>query len=181
MFTVGQHIEFIDDNIKGVIQKIEGTRLVIETEDGFLMHVQEKQIIASNDALFDNVNIDEASLREKLVTSKKPKTIVSKKKKGELPPMEVDLHIHQLTESTRGMNNYDMLNLQVDTARRQLEFAIRKRIPRIVFIHGVGEGVLKTELEFLFSRYEQVTHYDADYQKYGIGATEVKIFQNSAS
>ena len=76
------------------------------------------------------------------------------------------------------MSNFDMLNLQLDTARGQLEFAIRKRIPKIVFIHGKGEGVLKQELETLFSRYNNVRFYDADYKTYGLGATEVSVLQN---
>ena len=52
--------------------------------------------------------------------------------------MEVDLHINQLVKSTRGMQNHEMLNLQLETAKRRLEFAIQNRIQRIVFIHGVG-------------------------------------------
>ena len=76
------------------------------------------------------------------------------------------------------MANHDMLTLQLDTAKRQLEFAIRKRIQKVVFIHGVGEGVLKIELDYLFGRYGNVKFYDADYQKYGLGATEVYIYQN---
>jgi dsDNA-specific endonuclease/ATPase MutS2 len=77
------------------------------------------------------------------------------------------------------MDNFEILTLQVETAKRQLEFAISKRIQKIVFIHGVGEGVLRSELEYLFNRYENLKFYDADYQKYGRGATEVYIFQNS--
>ena len=92
--------------------------------------------------------------------------------------MEVDLHINQLVKSSRGMSNHEMLNLQLDTARHKLEFAIRKRIQKVVFIHGVGEGVLKMELEYLLGRYANVKFYDADYQKYGLGATEVYILQN---
>jgi len=43
----------------------------------------------------------------------------------------------------------------------------------------VGEGVLKYELHRLLKEYEgQLKFYDADYQKYGIGATEVYLFQN---
>ena len=61
----------------------------------------------------------------------------SVKREKIMPPMEVDLHIHQLTESTRGLTNHDMLTLQLDTAKRQLEFAIGKRIQRVVFIHPV--------------------------------------------
>jgi dsDNA-specific endonuclease/ATPase MutS2 len=48
----------------------------------------------------------------------------------------------------------------------------------MVFIHGVGEGVLRQELETLLGRYSNVQFYDADYKSYGIGATEVRIFQN---
>ena len=95
------------------------------------------------------------------------------------PTMEVDLHINQLVNSSKGMSHHEMLNLQMDTAKRQLEFAMRKRIQKVVFIHGVGEGVLKEELNFLFGRYDNLKHYDADYQKYGLGATEVYIYQNS--
>ena len=66
----------------------------------------------------------------------------------------------------------------MDAARRQLEFAIGKRIQKVVFIHGVGEGVLREELYSLFRRYDNLRYYDADYSQYGMGATEVYIFQN---
>jgi molybdopterin-biosynthesis enzyme MoeA-like protein len=92
--------------------------------------------------------------------------------------MEVDLHINQLVKNPRGMQNHEMLNLQLDTAKRRLEFAFQNRIQRIVFIHGVGEGVLKLELEYLFKRYDGLKYYDANHQKYGQGATEVYIFQS---
>ena len=95
--------------------------------------------------------------------------------------MEVDLHIHKLVNSTKGMTNHDILTLQLDTARRQLEFAISKRILKVIFIHGVGAGVLKLELEYLFGRYSNIEYYDASYKKYGVGATEVRIFQSATA
>ena len=128
-----------------------------------------------DNAIF-NSNI-EAIKQEKELPKRKQKS-APKPKERHIPKFEVDLHIHQLTDSTKGMTNFDMLNLQLDTARRQLEFAIKKRIPKMVFIHGVGEGVLRQELETLLSRYNNVQFYDADYKTYGLGATEVKIFQN---
>ena len=88
------------------------------------------------------------------------------------------MHINQLVKSTRGLDNYDMLNLQLETAKRKIEFVISKRISKIVFIHGVGEGVLKSELNSLLNKYP-VRYYDASYKKYGLGATEVYVFQNS--
>ena len=70
-----------------------------------------------------------------------------------------------------------MLNIQLNTAQRQLEFAISKKIQKVVFIHGVGAGVLKEELQYLFKRYDGIRVYEGDYKKYGLGATEVYITQ----
>ncbi len=91
--------------------------------------------------------------------------------------MEVDLHAEKLVKSTRGMDNFDILSIQINTAKHKLEYCISKRISKLVLIHGVGDGVLKIELRYLLNNYP-VKYYDASYQKYGQGATEVYIFQN---
>ena len=109
----------------------------------------------------------------------KPRSFVKEKKsKQDNPVPEFDLHIEKLVKNYKGMNNYEILTLQSETAKKHVEFAIRNRIPKIVFIHGVGEGILKSELDFLLGRYEMITFQDANYQKYGLGATEVYFKQN---
>jgi hypothetical protein len=45
--------------------------------------------------------------------------------------------------------------LQSETAKRHIEFAIRNRIPKNCFIHGVGEG-FKSRAGFLLGRYDNV-------------------------
>jgi len=127
-------------------------------------------------SLFSSKSLDHV-LSEKESKKRQNSPKLSTKERTQ-PSMEVDLHINQLVKSTRGMQNHEMLNLQLETAKRRLEFAIQNRIQRIVFIHGVGEGVLKLELEYLFKRYDCLKFYDANYQKYGQGATEVYIFQS---
>ena len=178
---VGDRVETIDDNISGIVTKVSGDLVVLSDEDGFEIEYQSHELMlievekSLDNAIF-NSNI-EAIKQEKELPKRKQKS-APKPKERHITKFEVDLHIHQLTDSTKGMTNFDMLNLQLDTARRQLEFAIKKRIPKMVFIHGVGEGVLRQELETLLSRYNNVQFYDADYKTYGLGATEVKIFQN---
>jgi dsDNA-specific endonuclease/ATPase MutS2 len=93
--------------------------------------------------------------------------------------LEVDLHIEKLVPNKRGLSNFEILNIQMETAKRQLNFAMQNRMPKVVFIHGVGEGVLKAELDFLLGRYDNITFQDANYQKYGLGATEVYFKQNT--
>jgi len=123
-------------------------------------------------------NVSRAKGLEKEPEAKR-KTVRVKPKERHLPPMEVDLHIDKLVKSYKHMTNYDILTLQIDTAARQLNFAISKRIPKMVFIHGVGQGVLKEELYYLLNKYDGIKFYSADYQKYGAGATEVYIYQNA--
>ena len=178
-FRIGDKVSVLDDDITGKVNKVKGSLISVMTEDGFVLDFYDDELIkVEEDYLsIDILEVNQSITEKEIIKKKAP--LKSKRKEKELPPMEVDLHIHQLVPTTKGMTNYDMLTLQLDTARRQLEFAIKKRIQKVVFIHGVGEGILRTELEYLFGRYDNVTFYDANYQKYGIGATEVYIYQNN--
>ncbi len=165
-----------------MVIKISGNSIAILTEDGFELEFTAHELIKledqSSSKLKDLVNTTSFEVSKESDSKRKKKKLAIKPKKQRESLLEVDLHIHELTDSTKGMTNFDMLNLQLETARQQLEFAIRKRIQRVVFIHGVGEGVLKMELETLFRRYDNVKYYDANLKKYGFGATEVYIYQN---
>ncbi|MCH4823352.1 DNA mismatch repair protein MutS [Gramella lutea] len=177
---VGDRVELLDDDLSGIVQKIEGGEVKIKTEDGFEMDFPSDQLVKIKEDI-NEIDVQEFDFNEILkekTPAKKKQFPRSKPKDKGAPPMEVDLHINQLVKSSRGLSNHEMLNLQLDTARHKLEFAIRKRIQKVVLIHGVGEGVLKMELEYLLGRYSNVKYYDADYQKYGLGATEVYILQN---
>jgi hypothetical protein len=48
-----------------------------------------------------------------------------------------------------------------------------------LFYPWCGRGVLKAELDFLLGRYDNIDFREGNYQKYGQGATEVFIKQNS--
>jgi len=174
VFTPGDRVSVIDENIDGKVVRVSGKRIFIKTTDGFEMDYFADELVKTGNENFP-IQFNQAVFKEEPQKRKK----LSFKKQRSVPAMEVDLHIDKLIESTRGMDNYDILSLQLDTAKRQLEFAIRKKIQRVIFIHGVGEGVLKTELEYLLRKYDLIEYYDADYQKYGLGATEVYISQKA--
>lgn len=181
MFKVGDTVSVLDDDINGVVISIKNREISIETTDGFTMTFFVNELIKIHDTSILNKNIGSFNSNKILIEKEEPKPrsfVKNKKSKHEIPVPEFDLHIEKLVPNFRGMSNYDILTLQTETAKRHLDFAIRNRIPKMVFIHGVGEGVLKAELDFLFGRYEQVFFQDANYQKYGQGATEVFIKQN---
>ena len=178
VFQINDSVETIDDTIKGIVVAINNTIITIKTEDGFDMTYDSTELVKISDEIIVS-NYDVAKVKSQKEIPRKKRASSIKPKERNAPKMEVDLHIHQLTSSESGMTSHDKLNLQIETAKRQLEFAIRKRIQKVVFIHGVGEGILKEELKYLFGRYDTIKYYDADYQKYGLGATEVYIFQNT--
>ncbi len=177
-FKAGDRVEVLDEAISGIVDTVEGNTVTMTTNDGFPMQFDVSELVKIKGEIAVT-NHEVAKIKGEKELPKKRKPNMVKPKERSAPKMEVDLHIHQLVKSTRGMTKFDMLNVQMDTARRQLEFAINKRIQKVVFIHGVGEGVLKEELHYLFGRYDNVKYYDADYQKYGLGATEVYIYQNA--
>ena len=182
MFNKGDKVSVLDEDVNGVVMEISGKQIIIETTDGFIMKYLENELIKINKSsnILDGIKRINSTEIAKEKEIPKPRSFVKERKdKREIPAPEFDLHIEKLVPNKRGMSNYDILTLQSETAKRHLEFAIKNRIPKIVFIHGVGEGVLKSELDFLFGRYDNIAFQDGNYQKYGQGATEVFIKQSN--
>ncbi|MEM9000511.1 MAG: Smr/MutS family protein [Bacteroidota bacterium] len=174
---VGDRVAVLDEWVEGEVIRMTSKDATIKTTDGFLFTYGFDELVKiSGDLAVTNYEVAMAKVEKEPIVKKRPKPV--KPKERNAPKMEVDLHIHQLASSTKGMSNFDMLNLQLETVKRQLDFAIRRRIQKVVFIHGIGEGVLKEELRYLLNKYDNLKFYDAEYQKYGHGATEVYIFQN---
>lgn len=181
MFNIGDKVEVLDEAISGIVCSITNNEIAIETTDGFVMNFSAKELIKVNISsnLMDSVKrINVAEIAKEKAIPKVRSFVKEPKSKHDISAPEFDLHIEKLVPNKHGMSNYDILTLQSETAKRHIEFAIRNRIPKIVFIHGVGEGVLKSELDFLLGRYDNIAFQEGNYQKYGQGATEVFIKQN---
>lgn len=176
-FNPGDRVELLDELTSGIVVSVTTEELKIRTSDGFVLEVSPDSVVllpADEAALLGSIDFSEAAKDSDTRSAKAGKT---GRRSRRLPPMEVDLHIEKLVPTRHGLNTIDILNYQLDAAKGQLEFALRKKIQRIVFIHGVGEGVLKEELRTLFRRYEGLEVNDADPRLYGMGATEVYVTQ----
>ena len=177
MFNKGDKVTVLDDAMDGVVISANGNKITIETNHGFELTFDAKELVKIGTITF---GIGTQSLTQILKEKEipKPRIFVKEKKVKEIAVPEFDLHIEKLVKNYKGMSNYDILTMQSETAKRHLDFAIKNRIPKIVFIHGVGEGVLKSELDFMFGRYENIVCKEANYQKYVMGATEIYIKQS---
>jgi Smr domain len=87
---------------------------------------------------------------------------------------EIDLHIEQLVDDTKGLSNAEMLHLQLDTLHRYVNLAIVHRQERMVVIHGLGKGRLREEVHTALKAIPEVSRFKNEWSgKYGFGATEI--------
>lgn len=171
-FIIGDNVSVINDTMKGSIVRIHDEMITIECADGFLYPFHYSELVGLTDWAHE-ISHEVEHLSSEPLEPKKYQLRVKK----ESSVKEIDLHIHELIESERGMSNYDKLSLQLHTAKKELEIAIENKQSKIIFIHGRGAGVLKKELRKLLEKYP-VDFHDASYTEYGLGATEVIIFQH---
>ena len=106
-----------------------------------------------------------------LPSEDKSKRFVPRKQKE---TVEVDLHITSLVESTVGLSNAEMLDIQMKTYHKALTDALlNKNIEKIIFIHGIGTGILKNMLRASIENQYKLQYEDASFREYGFGATMV--------
>ncbi len=165
-FNIGDKVSFLDAVGSATIKRIKDDQVLVEDESGFDNWFNMNEIIKSQTIEVSSVSIkDGPSKRETKKLPFKDRGI-----------QEMDLHIHQLVENTRGMSNYDMLQIQMVEAEKALKKARKAKAIKLIYIHGVGEGKLRYELHNWLTGIENISFYDASFLKYGAGATEVDLW-----
>ena len=121
-------------------------------------------------------NVDASQIQEAILSKKEEKIERLKKQNKEDKIREIDLHINELVDDSSLMTASEMLDIQMKTFETELTKAVADGIEKIVFIHGVGSGVLKTKIRGCLERdYPQFSYQDASFQKYKFGATLVYL------
>jgi hypothetical protein len=124
--------------------------------------------------LIPTAELQEAMMQKIRIGKRSPKPAPRKPLEKEI--IEIDLHISQLLDNTDGLSPADMLNYQLEKFRETLARYAGRKGQKIIFIHGKGEGVLRSSIEKeLKTRYKQYTYQDASFLEYGFGATMVTI------
>ncbi|MFP5470490.1 MAG: Smr/MutS family protein [Bacteroidia bacterium] len=180
VFKVGDKVRFLHEVGEGIILNINGQSALVENNDGFEQEYALSALVLS--AKDEDYEIDEHQINSKLQENdfKRKSEALDKKfnhiKSKLTDMMEIDLHIENLIDSHKGMQNYQILEVQMANFRRSLNSAISRRLKKMVVIHGVGEGVLKQEIrKELKEFYPHFDFFDASYQEYGYGATEIEL------
>ena len=176
LIEIGDFVSVIDDVYEGVVIAISHDTFTIDI-DGFLYDYDRSDLVKIEKHIDnEHINVPKDFKTQKFNKGKSKKSI--KTKTITIPNHIIDLHIHHLTTSEKGMTKHDKLLLQLRTAKNKIDDAIKNKYSKLIFIHGIGKGVLKNELIKLFEGYSNIEYYDASYMEYGYGATEIKIYNN---
>ena len=143
-------------------------------EDAYVIDVyrESKQV---NKGELDIINL-ERLMSEKISADKSPELPINQTVGNEPILQEVDLHIHELIDSEQGLDAAAKLEIQLQTFEKELAKALQSKFEKIVFIHGVGNGVLKAKIRGILDRdFPYLFYQDASFQKYKFGATLVYL------
>lgn len=193
MFRPGDRVRFLNETGEAkVIQMISAVEVLIEDESGFDYPYPANELV-----LIENTEREEEAYRSKepgmreILTRNvdssqldraqkdfkvkyKNEAATNARKRGEF--LEVDLHMHELVDSDVGLDPGDKLDIQMKHFERMMRRAEQEHISRIVFIHGIGQGVLRSEIrKHLKMYYPHARFHDGSYAEYGYGATEVRL------
>lgn len=181
-FKIGDKVSFSNQTGEGIITGIVNDELVtVDMGDGFETPVLIKELIKISS---ENIEGFEGQIKKDFPLAKSEtkrdngqdrKKSVGRSKKKHITPEEIDLHIEELIDDHTGMANAEIVTFQLNHFRKYLDEAIHSNKKKIIFIHGVGKGTLKSEMDMILKTYENITSYDASYARYGFGATEVLI------
>jgi hypothetical protein len=171
---VGDRASVLNDSIKGKIVLIDGGKAVLEDEHGFEWEYRIDQLVPHKTS--SDYRLDDLSLSKDITEKIKDQLV---EEGHQLKSFEIDLHIEELIEDHRNMTNHEILTKQMNVCRGFIQNAIQKGLPRVVLIHGKGEGVLKAEIHSFLNKLRHHNHvhleyHDASFAEYGFGgATEV--------
>ena len=193
----GDQVRFLNEVGGGEVLEVfsDGTATV-EGEDGFdmnyklheLMRVmsREDEIEAYNNKLPDLASIlaqdlDEGRQKEiqrEFDIKYANANATNQKRRGE--HMVIDLHIHELVDDQSGLRDRTKLDIQLNHFERMMRIAAEHRIRKVIFIHGIGQGVLGDRIRARIEMYyPNCTVRDGNPREYGSGATEVLLGQSS--
>ena len=171
-FKIGDRVGVINETLTGKVIEVRSGNITVRCDDGFHYTFDPKELVLQKE-WNDMIKVVPEVHQKNSEQLPSPKTGIKNKPEHS----EIDRHLPELVEIEDGLSSHDKLSLQLRSARQSLEKAIEKKEKKIIFIHGRGDGVLKKELHYMLRNYP-VDFHDAAYTKYGMGATEVIIYQN---
>ena len=152
-FRIGDNVILKKERTKAIVLLLIGDKkLKVEDEHGF------KYILNCSDILPLNESTDNLTsygtnfvIKDKEITKEKKKMSFSKTdSRGQV---KIDLHIDKIISNYEYMKNFEIIKMQMDFCKKELDEAMIKQKHSLEIVHGIGGGVLKAEVHKLLNLY----------------------------
>lgn len=121
-------------------------------------------------------NIDVEKLKDSFFKGQEEIEPYKKVGKSNSQIPEIDLHIETIDPYYENLPKEDILRIQLTKFEEKLNEALMAGLDEIIFIHGVGNGVLRNNIHKQLSQHHNIQFFkDTHKEKFGYGATLVKI------
>jgi hypothetical protein len=137
ILKVGQSVVLMDSSLRGKIAAI-GKTVKIELEDGLLIDAAYGEFAVTSDSELN-------SLKETKTKGSKSGSSTVAFRPAPNGTLTVDLHIEALPGG-RNVPKGQQLHFQLDTFRRIIRTNISRKGLKITFVHGLGDGTLKSAI-----------------------------------
>ena len=166
-FTIGDKVLFKKDDLKGEIIRVSSIyKVTVLTDDGFEMNISIKDLVKVEAGTDKATSYGEIGYSKDKIS----KSLKSQKQENSQSILKVDLHIELLTDNFQYMDNFEIVQIQLDLCQKKIEKALNSNYQKIIIVHGIGTGVLKTEVHKLLSHYRLRYYLSKD-----AGTTEVML------
>ena len=166
-FNIGDKVLFKNETLKGEVVKVNSNyKLTVLSSDGFELNVAVKDLVKIEKGTDKAISYGE-NIYTKFIDSRSSK---SQKKKKSQTVLKIDLHIESLTSNYHYLDNFEIVQLQLNECHKKIQQAINSNTSKLIIVHGIGTGVLKSEVHKLLRNYKLRFYLSKD-----AGATEVMI------
>ncbi len=150
-FQLGDKVLFKKEDLKGEVVKVNSAyKLTILTSDGFEVNVSAKDIVKIEKGTDKATSYGDV-FHQKDSDKSTPKPI---KQQRSQTVLKIDLHIELLTSNYHYMDNFEIVQLQLNVCYEQLQYAMNSKITKVEIVHGIGEGVLRNEVHQILKNYK---------------------------
>lgn len=180
-FKTGDRVSVIHDVISGVVLTSDTKQTEIQDQDGFVRKYRTNELVLAHDEI--HYKIADSLLLKESATSPIKKKSGTKSTSQVTESFEIDLHFEALLNDHTLIDTHQILQKQLTACKDFIQKSMRKKLKRIVLIHGKGEGILKAEIHLYLNRLKsdfaiKLSYGDAPYYEYGVGgATEVIFYE----
>ena len=150
-FQLGDKVLFKKEDLKGEVVKVNSAyKLTILTSDGFEVNVSAKDIVKIEKGTDKAISYGDV-FYQKDSDKRASKSI---KQQRSQTVLKIDLHIELLTSNYHYMDNFEIVQLQLNACYEQLQYAMNSKITKVEIVHGIGEGILRNEVHQILKNYK---------------------------